>query len=216
MFMFKPNVLAMVNKQRSSMAIRQYSKQLPKLSTYIPKRSIFLTPAVRNLQKKSIIPEKAPFRVDLSDKEYEEIFGGQKQQQLVKGFDHESAVKIKKNQRPIDCDVKVAYWLFFVASLVFSIIIIGGLTRLTESGLSITEWKPITGAIPPLTQADWEEEFNKYKESPEFKQLNSHMNLDDFQVHLLLRMGPQIARQNHWYCLCCSYVLFLIQQKIHI
>lgn len=55
------------------------------------------------------------------------------------------------------------------ATLVLAIIVVGGVTRLTESGLSITEWKPITGVIPPLTREDWEAEFAKYKETPEFK-----------------------------------------------
>ena len=55
------------------------------------------------------------------------------------------------------------------ATLVLAIIVVGGVTRLTESGLSITEWKPITGVIPPLTQEEWEAEFAKYKETPEFK-----------------------------------------------
>lgn len=48
-------------------------------------------------------------------------------------------------------------------------VVLGGITRLTESGLSITEWKPLVGAIPPLSQADWEEEFEKYKQFPEYK-----------------------------------------------
>lgn len=75
----------------------------------------------------------------------------------------------------------VAYWLIGTSGLVFGIVILGGLTRLTESGLSITEWKPVTGSLPPLNQQEWEEEFIKYKSSPEFQQLNSHINLDEFK-----------------------------------
>lgn len=75
----------------------------------------------------------------------------------------------------------VGIWLLLSAAAVFGIVIIGGLTRLTESGLSITEWKPVTGSIPPLTQEEWEAEFAKYRESPEFKQLNSHITLDEFK-----------------------------------
>lgn len=63
----------------------------------------------------------------------------------------------------------VAGWLIFSSVLVFAVIVVGGVTRLTESGLSITEWKPIAGVIPPLTQDEWEEEFTKYKATPEFK-----------------------------------------------
>ena len=55
------------------------------------------------------------------------------------------------------------------AGLVFAVIVVGGVTRLTESGLSITEWKPISGTIPPLNQEEWMAEFEKYKATPEFK-----------------------------------------------
>jgi len=55
------------------------------------------------------------------------------------------------------------------AGLVFAVIVVGGVTRLTESGLSITEWKPISGTIPPLSQEEWMVEFEKYKATPEFK-----------------------------------------------
>ncbi|KAF1823459.1 COX15-CtaA-domain-containing protein [Dissoconium aciculare CBS 342.82] len=75
----------------------------------------------------------------------------------------------------------VAYWLLGSAASVFGIVIFGGLTRLTESGLSITEWRPVTGSFPPLSEQIWEEEFARYKLSPEFKMLNSRMNLDEFK-----------------------------------
>ena len=55
------------------------------------------------------------------------------------------------------------------SALVIAVIIVGGVTRLTESGLSITEWRPITGVLPPLSQAEWESEFDKYKATPEFR-----------------------------------------------
>lgn len=63
----------------------------------------------------------------------------------------------------------VSNWLFLSAALVFGIVVVGGVTRLTESGLSIVEWRPISGTLPPLSQAAWEEEFEKYKATPEFK-----------------------------------------------
>lgn len=62
--------------------------------------------------------------------------------------------------------------LFAVAALVFAMVVVGGITRLTESGLSITEWKPISGAIPPLTQADWNHAFSLYQQTPEYQQIN--------------------------------------------
>lgn len=63
-------------------------------------------------------------------------------------------------------------WLMCVAALVFAMVVVGGITRLTESGLSITEWKPITGALPPLNEASWLSEFEKYKQIPEYTQIN--------------------------------------------
>lgn len=75
----------------------------------------------------------------------------------------------------------VGYWLIGTSGLVFGIVVLGGLTRLTESGLSITEWRPVTGTLPPMNQREWEEEFEKYKASPEFKQLNSHIDLEEFK-----------------------------------
>jgi heme a synthase len=74
------------------------------------------------------------------------------------------------------------YWLVSCLTLVFFIIIIGGLTRLTNSGLSITEWELFTGLLPPLNDSMWELYFNQYKEIPQFKLLNFNMSLDEFKV----------------------------------
>ena len=75
----------------------------------------------------------------------------------------------------------IRLWLVAIFLLVAAMIAVGGLTRLTDSGLSITEWKPVTGAIPPLSEADWAVEFDKYKASPEFQLQNSQMALDEFK-----------------------------------
>lgn len=68
--------------------------------------------------------------------------------------------------------------LFVVAAMVFAMVVVGGITRLTESGLSITEWKPITGAIPPLSHSDWERAFALYKATPEFREINGPGGMD--------------------------------------
>ena len=73
-------------------------------------------------------------------------------------------------------------WLWLVAALVIAIVVIGGITRLTESGLSITEWQPVTGIVPPLNDADWRAEFEKYKQIPEYQLINQGMSLDDFKT----------------------------------
>src|ERR1700704_1603087 len=65
----------------------------------------------------------------------------------------------------------IAVWLWSLAGLVFLMVIVGGATRLTESGLSITEWKPLTGIIPPLGPAEWLAEFENYKKIPQYAQL---------------------------------------------
>ncbi|WP_374305394.1 COX15/CtaA family protein [Ferrovibrio sp.] len=75
----------------------------------------------------------------------------------------------------------VARWLFAVAGLVALMVVIGGLTRLTESGLSMVEWKPITGWLPPLSEAAWQAEFEKYKQFPEYQKVNIGMTLAGFQ-----------------------------------
>jgi heme a synthase len=75
----------------------------------------------------------------------------------------------------------VRLWLFFVAALVFAMVVVGGATRLTESGLSITEWKPLLGAIPPLSETDWLAAFEKYKAIPEYSIVNAGMSLGDFK-----------------------------------
>jgi len=87
----------------------------------------------------------------------------------------------------------VAAWLLVCCALVFAIVVVGGVTRLTRSGLSIVEWQPIVGTLPPLDEAAWLEAFGKYKETPEYRLVNPGMNLEGFKgifwweyVHRLL------------------------------
>jgi cytochrome c oxidase assembly protein subunit 15 len=78
-------------------------------------------------------------------------------------------------------DRQVAHWLLLCAAVVFAMILLGGVTRLTHSGLSIVEWKPLLGAIPPLTEQDWQSTFEKYKQFPEYQKVNLGMGLDEFK-----------------------------------
>lgn len=75
----------------------------------------------------------------------------------------------------------VALWLLLCAALVSAIVLVGGITRLTRSGLSITEWQPLVGALPPLSEAAWLELFEKYRRTPEFRQVNHSMTLEGFK-----------------------------------
>ena len=75
----------------------------------------------------------------------------------------------------------IYYWLLSGCLLIALMVVIGGTTRLTQSGLSMVEWKPIVGAIPPLNEEAWVKEFNLYKKSPEFKVYNNHFTLKEFK-----------------------------------
>ncbi len=91
---------------------------------------------------------------------------------------------------------EVRAWLYVVLVVLFALVMVGGATRMTGSGLSITEWKPIHGVIPPLNQAEWQEEFEKYRQIPQYEQINKGMTLDEFKgifwwewAHRLLARG---------------------------
>ncbi len=77
--------------------------------------------------------------------------------------------------------IAVAVWLLICCALVFAMVVVGGVTRLTGSGLSIVEWKPIVGTIPPLSQEDWGILFEKYRQIPQYDQVNKGMSLDEFK-----------------------------------
>ena len=76
---------------------------------------------------------------------------------------------------------QVATWLLIGVAMIIVQVLIGGITRLTESGLSITEWKPITGALPPMNALGWQQEFDKYRNTDQFKYVHQHFSLSDFK-----------------------------------
>lgn len=76
----------------------------------------------------------------------------------------------------------VRWWFYVVLIVLFALFLVGGATRLTGSGLSITEWKPIHGVIPPLNEAEWLEEFDKYRQIPQYEEVNRGMSLGEFKV----------------------------------
>lgn len=76
---------------------------------------------------------------------------------------------------------KVAAWLLLCCAMVFAMVVVGGVTRLTHSGLSIVEWRPILGTLPPLNDAQWMETFDKYKQTPEYRKVNHGMSVDEFK-----------------------------------
>src|SRR5213082_1774214 len=76
----------------------------------------------------------------------------------------------------------IRIWLFSIAALIAVMVLVGGATRLTESGLSIVEWKPVTGALPPLNEAQWTMAFEGYKTIPQYRELNAGMSLSEFKT----------------------------------
>ena len=85
-------------------------------------------------------------------------------------------MSIKKNHK------QIAIWLFVNTGMVFAMVVIGAITRLTESGLSMVEWRPLIGAMPPLSEAEWIRVFDLYKATPEFQKINFWMGMEDFKT----------------------------------
>ncbi|KAG8771957.1 Cytochrome c oxidase assembly protein cox15 [Serendipita sp. 397] len=108
----------------------------------------------------------------------------------------------------------VSRWLFLCAGLTLGVIIVGAVTRLTESGLSITEWKPVTGVIPPLSDAAWKEEFDKYRKTPEFKLLNSKMTVDEFKSIFYMEWGHRILGRTIGLVFLVPYTYFLVKRRL--
>lgn len=86
----------------------------------------------------------------------------------------------------------VAIWLYTVAVMIFAMVVLGGLTRLTESGLSMVDWQPLMGAIPPLNEADWQAVFHDYKQYPEYKLHNTHMTLSEFKFIFYMEYSHRV------------------------
>ncbi|HSQ03377.1 MAG TPA: COX15/CtaA family protein, partial [Burkholderiales bacterium] len=80
-----------------------------------------------------------------------------------------------------DARKPIAIWLFVCCALVFAMVVVGGVTRLTHSGLSIVEWQPIVGTLPPLSPQEWQETFAKYQQTPEYREVNARMTLGEFK-----------------------------------
>ncbi|KAG6831887.1 hypothetical protein H0H92_007004 [Tricholoma furcatifolium] len=118
------------------------------------------------------------------------------------------------SELPVLAPRSVGMWLMMSSTLVFAIVVVGGVTRLTESGLSITEWRPITGVLPPLSEAEWEAEFDKYKKTPEFKMLNSSATLSDFKFIFSMEWGHRLLGRLLGVAFVGPLVYFGLKRKI--
>jgi len=108
----------------------------------------------------------------------------------------------------------VAAWLMLCAAFTFAMVVVGGITRLTETGLSIVEWQPLIGALPPLSQADWEALFAKYRETPQYKQVFSAIGLEGFKSIFWWEYLHRLLGRLIGVVFFLPYVFFLVRGKL--
>ncbi|MDQ7020170.1 MAG: COX15/CtaA family protein [Robiginitomaculum sp.] len=108
----------------------------------------------------------------------------------------------------------IALWLFMVTAFLVGMIVVGGATRLTDSGLSITEWKPVTGAIPPLSEAAWQAEFEKYQQIPEYRLQNRGMSLSEFKSIYRWEWGHRLLGRLIGFVVLIPMLVFAIKGQI--
>lgn len=108
----------------------------------------------------------------------------------------------------------IRVWLIGLFLLVAAMIAVGGLTRLTDSGLSITEWRPVTGALPPMNEADWASEFEKYKQIPEYQLQNAGMSLEEFKVIYWWEWGHRQLGRVIGLVWAVGFLWFLVRRAI--
>jgi cytochrome c oxidase assembly protein subunit 15 len=109
---------------------------------------------------------------------------------------------------------QIAIWLFICAAMVFTTLVVGGVTRLTHSGLSIVEWQPIVGTIPPLNQTEWEATFDKYKLTPEFQKVNHQMSLDEFKGIFYWEYWHRVLGRSIGMVFFLPYLYFLLRRYV--
>lgn len=109
---------------------------------------------------------------------------------------------------------RIGLWLLACSGLVWIILVTGGVTRLTHSGLSIVEWHPVVGAVPPLNRAQWQEEFRKYKLSPEYRDINIGMSLDSFESIYLMEYAHRLLARIAGLAFVLPLLYFSIKERI--
>ncbi len=116
-------------------------------------------------------------------------------------------IKVQRSAKP------VAIWLLVGVGMIIVQIILGGITRLTGSGLSITEWKPLLGFIPPLTETAWQTAFSKYQEIAQFKKLNAHFTLSDFKFIYFWEWFHRVWGRLLGVVFLIPFIIFLVQRR---
>lgn len=109
---------------------------------------------------------------------------------------------------------QIALWLFAVAGLIFLMVLVGGLTRLTESGLSITEWKPVSGTLPPLSEEAWVEAFERYQQIPQYELVNKGMSLDEFKQIFWWEWAHRLLGRLIGFAFFIPFVFFIVTKRV--
>jgi len=108
----------------------------------------------------------------------------------------------------------IIVWLYAGCFLVFAMVVVGGITRLTGSGLSITEWKVITGTLPPLNETQWQNEFQQYQQSPQFQLINSHFGVNEFKTIYWWEYIHRLIARLLGFVFIIPFVYFLVKKQI--
>ena len=111
-------------------------------------------------------------------------------------------------------DRKVAAWLLVCCALVFAMVVLGGVTRLTGSGLSMVDWRPVTGVLPPLSELEWQQTFDMYRQSPEFQKINSDMEVHEFKGIFWLEYLHRLLGRIIGIVFFLPFVVFLLRGAI--
>jgi len=108
----------------------------------------------------------------------------------------------------------VALWLLLCCAMIFAMVVLGGVTRLTHSGLSMVEWKPVTGFLPPMSESAWEDAFAKYRQYPEYREINAGMTLDEFKSIFWLEFIHRVWGRAIGVVFLLPFLYFLVRKRI--
>lgn len=109
----------------------------------------------------------------------------------------------------------IAIWLLICCAMVFAMVVVGGVTRLTNSGLSIVEWQPIVGTLPPITKGDWDELLEKYRETPQYQKINKGMSVDEFKSIFWWEYFHRLLGRLIGLVFFVPFIYFLLRKKIN-
>ena len=115
---------------------------------------------------------------------------------------------------PTNQKTTIVIWLFICCAVIFAMVVLGGVTRLTGSGLSMVQWEPIMGILPPFTQVEWQETFQLYQQFPEYKLKNTHMGLNEFKAIFWFEYSHRLLGRMIGVIFFIPFLFFLLRKKI--